>query len=470
MSTSITTTRSFILCGLEAIPVTIECRVHESGIGIHLAGLPDASVKESLLRTATALMSRGFRIPGRKIVINITPAIDPAVSEASSLDLPIALTLLRASGQRPMPCLEEYLVAGELMLDGRLRSIPGGYPAALLADKENLSLLLPAETAEEIPLAGGVKTFAAASLADAIAVASGEGEEHTERPRAAQPPERPRSFCISGDTLRKIEIAAAGGYDVLLTGTPQANIEAARLLAELVNDGSRLEERRRICSATGLPFGTGPILRCPDRNTSMAALCGGGGKCRPGEVTLADGGVLYLEDTALWPKTAIEVLAGIHEDGRAVISRLKAKIEYPAKFTVAFSQGGSGKMIGKALEVTSRFELMHIATAKTGESLPPGKIEEAKTRVKEARKRIERLYGAGVRAAKIASRELPGLPANLEKLLDNMILGLNLSASIYNDIRRIALAIAALDGKEEADCGCLAEAASYRYLAKNNSQ
>ena len=215
--------------GIEAVPVTVEVDI-TSGLGIHLVGLADVAVKESLLRTMTALQSMGFRIPGKKIVINLAPA--DMHKKGSGYDVPIALGIIKASGQRELPLLEQYIVMGELGLDGSVREIPGALPIAELASRMGLKgCILPSLSAIEATEYNGVKIYGVDTLNDILSILDGEEsyqDVHLSAPRNTEKTEDSKSGDIMDlaeiigqeGAKRGIEIAAAGNHNVILIGPP----------------------------------------------------------------------------------------------------------------------------------------------------------------------------------------------------------------------------------------------------------
>lgn len=214
--------------GIDAVPVTVEVNI-STGIGIHLVGLADAAVKESLLRTITAMQSLGFRIPGKKIVINLAPA--DMHKKGSGYDIPIALGIIAASGQRDLPLLDKFLVMGELGLDGGVRDIPGALPIVELADREGLAgCILPTMSALEAVEYSSVKVYGAETLGDVLRILSGEDcEEFLARNlldcRAEREHPAPDASIMDFSEIigqeaakRGLEIAAAGGHNAIIFG------------------------------------------------------------------------------------------------------------------------------------------------------------------------------------------------------------------------------------------------------------
>ena len=342
--------------GIEAVPVTVEVDI-TLGIGIHLVGLADAAVKESLLRTVTALQAKGFRIPGKKIVINLAPA--DLHKQGSGYDLPIALGIIAASEQRALPGLEKYLIMGELGLDGSIRYVAGTLPMVELAVQNGFKgAILPERSALEAVDFDETLVFGVRTLDDVLRILE-EKEDSTDLliwntecygTALREEQERPSTtdYMDFADILgqesakRGVEIAAAGGHNLIFIGAPGSGKSSmAKAVAGILPPMTREESSvtSKIWSVAGKTTGHLGLMRrrpfrAPHISASKAAILGGGSgeNILPGEVSLASGGVLFADEFCEAPKSTLEALRGPLEDRKVTISRLKAKIVYPASF------------------------------------------------------------------------------------------------------------------------------------------
>ena len=339
--------------GIDAVPVVVEVNI-SSGLGIHLVGLADAAVKESLLRTITALQSMGFRIPGKKIVINLAPA--DMHKKGSGYDIPIALGIIAASGQRDLPMLERFLIMGELGLDGGVREIPGALPIVELADREGLAgCILPLNSAMEAVEYGSLDVYGVETLDDVLNILSGQTDcsgllIRNRIPSSISTDTHPSengsimdfSEIIGQEAAKRgLEIAAAGGHNAILIGSPGSGKSSlAKAMAGILPPMSHEEalQTSKIYSVAGKGNPLGGLMkrrpfRAPHYSASLAALLGGGSdNIMPGEISLAHNGILFADEFCETPKKIMEALRGPMEDRKVTISRLKAKVEYPADF------------------------------------------------------------------------------------------------------------------------------------------
>ena len=524
--------------GIDAVPVLVETKV-ERGIGIRLVGLADVAVKESLLRTSTALQALGFTIPGKQIIINLAPA--DLHKSGSGYDLPIALGILAASEQCSMPELEHYLVMGELGLDGSVREIPAGLPYAELAVKSGLSgIILPLDAALEAVEMKETNVFGVESLSDVLKILEGkedvsgllvwnsrsyrklmrEKQQRTacgSRPDSADP--STKDIIDFGDIVgqdaakRGVEIAAAGGHNVCLIGSPGSGKSSlAKAMAGILPPMTREESlvTSKIFSIAGKGnLRTGLMhrrpFRAPHYSASLAAMIGGGGGdgIIPGEVSLAMNGILFLDEVGQMPRSVIESLRAPIEDRKVVISRLKWKVEYPASFMLVAASNpcpcgywGEGdrctctptqrlnylsKLSGPIMD---RIDIQcFMGSVKSSELMKEHKAEPSSAvaeRVLKARIIQKQRFAAENEAAgpggrhtmtnaEMNNRQIEmycplsdACKETMVKLMD----GMGLSMRAYYRIIRVARTIADLAGSDEIKSGHLLEAAGYRVLDK----
>jgi len=344
--------------GIDAIPVTVEVSV-DDGIGIHLVGLADEAVKESLLRTMTALQTNGFRIPGKKIVINLAPA--DMHKNGSGYDLPIAVAILAATGQCELPRMDGFLIMGELGLDGSIREVSGALPVCQLATQGNLSgcILPEASAMEAVALGTDVEIYAVKTLPDVLRILGGRescdnlliwNTDLYAQYYKASANDRPASdeymdfsdIVGQRDAKRGLEVAAAGGHNAIMIGSPGCGKSSlAKAMAGILPPMTKEESilTSKIYSVAGKGSQRYGLMqqrpfRAPHYSASVAAMVGGGngGNIMPGEVSLAQNGILFLDEFTQLPRTVAEALRGPLEDRCVTISRLRAKAKFPASF------------------------------------------------------------------------------------------------------------------------------------------
>ena len=499
--------------GIEAVVVTVEVDV-TMGIGIHLCGLADVAVKESLIRTVSALSSSGFRIPGKKIVINLAPA--DLHKSGSGYDLPIALGIIAASEQLSFPDLDKYLIMGELGLDGSVRQIPGALPIADMASSLGFrACILPRSSALEAAEVSGLRIYGVGSLDEVIRIFScpedcddllvGRGEAG----ESACPDSGVDFADIIGQegAKRGLEIAAAGGHNLLMIGSPGSGKSTlAKAMADILPPMTPQEAllTRKIYSVAGKGDAACAMkyrrpFRSPHCSASLAAMIGGGGgdNVQPGEVSLAHGGVLFLDELTLMPKSVLESLRAPLEDRKVSISRLRTKVEFPASITLVaaanpcpcgyYGDGDRctctpaqrmaylGRLSGPLID---RMDLQIFVN-----SVPPRRIlggskaessARVAARVLAARKIQERRFREeSINCnAEMNNRQIekycplsPQCSDALERILGTM----HLSMRAYFRIIRMARTIADLEGAPQIEPYHLEEAASYRFLDREKA-
>uniref|UniRef100_UPI003FEDB464 YifB family Mg chelatase-like AAA ATPase n=1 Tax=Alistipes onderdonkii TaxID=328813 RepID=UPI003FEDB464 len=337
------------IVGIDAAAVAVEVNIAGGGLGMYLVGLPDNAVKESEQRIRAAFENSGERMSGRKVVVSLAPA--DLRKEGASFDLPIAVGILAAMGRVDAGALGGTMFAGELSLDGTLKPVRGVLPMAVRARDEGLRrLVLPADNAREAAVVEGIDVLGAGSLKEVMALLNGEAEIVPAVPGAAEPFEvaagrYEEDFAdVKGQALAKraLEIAAAGGHNVLMIGAPgSGKTMLARRMPTILpplSPGEALETTK-IHSVAGKAGAAGGLMarrpyRAPHHTISQVALIGGGQSPRPGEVSLAHNGVLFLDELPEFGRSVLEVLRQPLEEKKITVSRAKYSVEYPANFTL----------------------------------------------------------------------------------------------------------------------------------------
>lgn len=498
--------------GTQAVVVTVETDI-DHGIGIHLVGLADAAVKESLLRTVTAMETLGFRVPGKKIVINLAPA--DLRKNGSGYDLPIAVGIMASSGKYSFVHAEEYLMMGELGLDGSVRPIEGALPYVELAVASGMrGAILPAESAIEAAEITEIPVYGISGLKEALDILQGNDCSHLLAGEiagdfsASERISTGESIVDFSDIIgqeaakRAVEIAAAGGHNIIMIGAPGSGKSSlAKAMAGILPPMTRKEslETSRIYSVAGLRKGCSGLIRqrpfrSPHYSASMAAIIGGGAgdNIVPGEVTLADNGVLFLDEMPQMPKSVLESLRGPIEDRKVTISRLKNKVEFPSSFTLVAAANpcpcgyyGEGdrcrctvaqrtaymsKLSGPIMDRIDLQVWMH--PVPTEAVTRRGKAESSREiarRVCSARSRqAARFKGEGISTnAEMSNRQTEKycqLDEECRQTLERIMKSTGMSLRAWFRIIKVARTIADLEGEERIRPGHIMEASGYRLL------
>lgn len=496
------TVKTIKLNGIEAVPVQVECHVEKAAGCPKIIGLVNAAVKETILRTFTAIQSCGYGLVGQKCTIKLAPA--DLIKTEQGFDLPIALSYISATEQEDLPDLDRWLVMGEVGLDGSLRSVPGLINAVLYAREQGLKgCIIPSGQEKTLALfAEGVKVYCVPTLSEAISVIKGTSETLPLQVKDFVP-EPDSSFyeSITGNesALRAIEIAAAGGHNILLVGAPASQKSTiAKALNELLPDMSEEEalEVSRIYSSADMSQNVNlkRPFRAPHYAASVRALFGGGlgTDIHPGEISLAHNGVLYLDEFNCIPKAVLEGLRTPLEDGKKVFHRDHSTTEYPASFVLVGAMNpcpcgyyGEGercsctpsqrkhyleRLYGPVYDRTLIQTITRVPTSRDIINPPKHEpFEAVREKIRKARAiQTERFKdcpyktndGMPMKDIERFCRLSPECKEFIDKIIDRM----NFSARSYSRMLIIARTIADLEGKPDIIPVHLAEAAAYRFL------
>jgi magnesium chelatase family protein len=491
--------QTFAFSGIEAVPVEVQVQIAPGLPAFLIVGLPDKAVGESRERVRAALTAIGLSLPPKRVIVNLAPA--DLLKEGSHFDLPLILGVLAAMDVIPRDAVADYAALGELALDGTIAPVAGVLPAAIAAGARELGLVCPAAQGPEAAWAGTVEVLAPPDLPSLVNHLTGRQLLAPPQPPAmdSEPWRGPDLSEVRGQesAKRALEIAAAGALNLLMVGPPGAgkSMLAARLPG-LLPDLTPAEalDVSLVHSVAGMLTGgrlvRRPPFRDPHHSASVPALVGGGHRAKPGEISLAHLGVLFLDEWPEFPRAALEALRQPMETGRTTISRANAHVSYPARFQCIAAMnpcrcgylGEAGRECGRAPRCGEDYQgrlsgplLDRMDLTIEVMPIPPAELTRAPAgetsatvaaRIQAARDAQRARWGAdGPRnnAEAAIGQLMPLLDAEAEKLLETAAIRLRLSSRAHVRTLRVARSVADLAGEAAIRRAHVAEALAFRH-------